>query len=241
MMEHDMEWDTIVDEKNGITQIEKGAVSISVRSYFSTYHLWSARNFATMVKEIEDNFSGRQQFDIRHRSYSISAILSAVAFIEAAINEVFQDAADNNSGCMRFPSTEVQKGLSIIWQHTEEKNKTPFSILDKYQLALSLSSNKEFETDNNPYQDISLVIKLRNMLVHFKPDSISAEEAHKFEKKVRGRFPENKLMEGAMNPYYPDRMLGYGCAIWGVESALNLADEFFSRLGVIPNYQQAKF
>lgn len=221
--------------------MEVGTPSIQMRSYFSTYHLASAKHFGSLAKLIEDNLSGRLVFDINHRSYVIAAVLASVAFLEAAINELYQDAADNRDGCMEFPTEKVRHALSVIWSNTEAKNKTPFSILDKYQLALSLASLDQFKIGTQPYQDAALVIKVRNSLVHYKPESVSANEVHKFEQKLKGKFRENRLMETSENPYYPDKLLGYGCAAWSVESASKLADKFFKRIGIVPNYQKVQF
>jgi hypothetical protein len=48
-------------------------------------------------------------------------------------------------------------------------------------------------------------------------------------------------MSGSDNRYFPDKALGKGCAKWAVKSARNFADSFFKRIGIIPNYQKAKF
>ena len=56
-----------------------------------------------------------------------------------------------------------------------------------------------------------LVIRLRNALVHFKPENIAADEEHKLERLLRGKFRENRLMEGSQNPWWPSHGLGYGC------------------------------
>ena len=71
-------------------------VTISMRAYFSTYHLWAAKDFARQAKKVECEHRGKPKFDIRHRALVINSILSSVAFAEAAINEVFQDASDQH-------------------------------------------------------------------------------------------------------------------------------------------------
>ena len=73
-----------------------GAISVAMRVYYSSYHLWAARHFTRLATENEDPHTGRSTFNVAHRSYVTSAIFSAVSFLEAAINEIFQDAADKH-------------------------------------------------------------------------------------------------------------------------------------------------
>ena len=49
-------------------------------------------------------------------------------------------------------------------------------------------------------------------------------------------FPENPLA-GSGNAFFPDKVLGYGCAAWAVMSALEFADNFWSSISVVPHYQ----
>jgi hypothetical protein len=82
------------------------------------------------------------------------------------------------------------------------------------------------------------VIRLRNTLVHFKPENIAADEEHALEKRLRGKFPDNRLMEGSENPWWPSHGLAHGCSKWAVRSARALADRVLAEVGINPNYQR---
>ena len=74
---------------------------IAMRSYLSTHHLWSAQIFTNLAKAIEDEYEAldkRSGFDEHHRAYTLGAITCSAAFLEAAINEVYQDVADGHHG-----------------------------------------------------------------------------------------------------------------------------------------------
>ena len=73
-----------------------GVAELRMRAYFSSYHLWAAEHFTRLAKEIEDAHTGSPEFNIAHRAYVTNAILSAVAFLEAAINELFDDVVDQH-------------------------------------------------------------------------------------------------------------------------------------------------
>jgi hypothetical protein len=70
---------------------------ILLRHYFSTHLLWTAFHATQKAKEIEDAHTGESTFDIEHSSYVLSVIVSAAGFLEAAINEFFQDAHDEHN------------------------------------------------------------------------------------------------------------------------------------------------
>lgn len=218
-----------------------GTPSWSMRVYYSSYHLWGSHHFAQLAGEIEDAHSGPPRFDIRHRSYVTNSLLSSVAFLEAAINELYQDTYDKHSSYLSALPQEVKNLLADFWGMTEEENKSIVSILDKYQLALRFCGKKPFGKGDSPYQEVDSIIKIRNTLTHYKPQSLSGDSIHKLEKRLRGRFEDNLLMLGSGNPYFPDKLLGRGCADWAVASTRKFADKFFSEIQVIPNYKMVNF
>lgn len=120
-----------------------------------------------------------------------------------------------------------------------------YPILEKYEIALELNGKPPPCKGRWPYQDAKCLVELRNALIHFEPETIvsraTGEEAeiHKFEKRLRGKFTENPLT-GAGNPFYPDKLLGAGCANWAVQSAVAYTDHFFGLLGVTPTYEHVR-
>ena len=213
-----------------------------MRVYFSRYHIWAASYFARTSSDIE---KGRASgFHLDHRAYVTGTIVESVSFLEAAINELFTDAAED----YRTPEwtgalpSDAMKQLGSMWEFVGRK-----PILDKYQMALTLAGKETYDRSAAPYEDVALLNRLRNSLVHFKPESRTAGlpsdaiESHPVEKGLRGKFPPNQLMEGTGNPYFPDKCLGHGAARWAVESSLKFADDFFlSRLEVKPNYHHIR-
>jgi hypothetical protein len=212
-----------------------GSLEIKMRVYYSSYHLWAAKHFTEKVAKIEEEHVGRSVFNIEHRAYATNVILSAVAFLEAGINEVFQDVADNHTSYIEGLTPEARRLMAILWNMMANK-----SVLDKYELALTLSKKEPFQTDIRPFQDVKLLIGLRNTLVHYKPKTLGSIDEPDIQKKLKGKFRTNKLMEGSGNPFFPDKCLGHGCCEWAVNASSAFADIFFSRIGIVPNYQKAK-
>jgi hypothetical protein len=216
-------------------------IAVKMRAYYSSYHLWAARHFSVLARNIETGGTERPRFDIRHRVYVTSSIFSAVGFLEAAINELYQDVADAHESYVASLDGDSKRIMSEFWDLTEGRNRSPFSLLDKYQIALTLLRKQQFELDQRPYQDAALVVKLRNELVHYKPKSLGGDAPHTLSRQLGGKFDDNALMSGSGNPWFPDKCLGHGCAEWSVRSVIAFADEFFGRIGVQPNYQRVQF
>jgi hypothetical protein len=98
-----------------------------------------------------------------------------------------------------------------------------------------------FERDKQPYQNVYLLIRLRNELIHYTPKTLGGSDKHELEIQLKGKFPTNRLMEGSGNPFFPDHCLGGGCAEWALNSSKRFVDEFFLKIGVTPNYQRVDF
>ena len=65
-------------------------VTASVRPGFTVQHLWTARRAAWLCKQREQYLvdTDYRNIDRQHRSHAITAVLSAVAFVEAFVNDV---------------------------------------------------------------------------------------------------------------------------------------------------------
>jgi hypothetical protein len=155
-----------------------------------------AIHFATLSKECESGNVGKSfsvgDFWNHHRAYVVGAIMTSVASVEALINEFYLDAVDNHLGAIL--DTNQQSLLAELWKPLEQKR---VRILEKYQIALAAIKSNKFDISRGPYQDVSLLIDLRNMLVHFKPEWDNAPKKHKeIEEKLRGKFE--------LNPFWPE-------------------------------------
>ena len=212
-----------------------------MRAYFSSYHLWAAKAFSASARVIETNHSGKPCFDVSHRAFVNSAILLAVAFAESAINELFQDAVDGHHNYIKNLNPSVITILANYWNMTEMRNKSHISILDKFQLALLFNGCESFNPGSQPYQDANLAIKLRNTIVHYKPESISSNSNHKLSKQLQGKFESNLLFKGSGNSFFPDHCLGIGCSDWVISSVKIFVDDFFKKMKLKPNYQIVDF
>ena len=214
-----------------------GNAAVLMRTYFSSRHFWGAKHFAQLAREIEEKHTGdKPNFNIELHAYATNAVLSAVAFLEAAINEIYDDVADEHPGNVDQLSPETKRLLAGLWERIER-----WSIIEKYQAALLCSGVEPFGKGQPPYQDAKLLIDLRNQLVHARAKTLTTGDEDNLSKRLKTRFKPSRLMNNTANPYFPDHCLGAGCAGWAVVSAQAFADEFFRGVGMQPNYQRAPF
>lgn len=203
------------------------------RSYLSTHHLWASLRFARQCHDIESSHPGGSGFSLLQRSAVMASVLSAVAFLEAVINEFFQDIVDGHNSYVSSLDKEVRAALGAFWQEGERS----LRLLQKYQASLALAHKPLLDRGSTTFQDVHWLIKPRNELVHFRPEDAVAGVPSSLEKQLGMRFDHNPLIRTRGNPFFPDRCLGSGCAGWSARSARAFADEVFHRLGVKPNYQ----
>lgn len=220
------------------------------RVYLSIGHLKNAAHFTRLAGEIEQHSNFVWGTFKPHEAYAMGAVLSSVAFVEAAVNELYADAADNSHPsetmrsigegyAMKMPK-DVRGLLAGLW--STEKFRLTARTLEKYEVALRAAGGEEFDRGSHPYQDVALLIKLRNALIHFEPESHHEGnfEPTGFERKLTGKFALNPLAAPPINPlgndpllpFLPDKCLGHGCAMWTLTSTVAFTEQFFTNMGL---------
>jgi len=213
-----------------------------MRNYFSTHMLRSSLDFGSKAAAIEARHSGKSRFDIEHRGYVLASITAAVAFVEAMVNELFQDAADDHGttgdGYVAPLSGRTRELMREWWELSGGGFER---TLEKYQLLLVFSEHPKLNSGSEPYQSAADLLGLRNVLIHYRSESVTAGDEHRLERRLRGKFPDSRLMAGSGNPWWPSHALGAGCAEWSFSSAKQLADEVVDRIGIVPNYKRQEW
>ncbi len=214
-------------------------IDIYFRTYFSIQHIQTAALFSRHTVQYEAQFAREPGFEEHpeHQGYVLGAVFSSVAFLEATINELFSDAADNQLTNLQGLETATIKLMAKMWDQGIPRT-ARYPVLQKYNIALDLAGRSRFERGRLPYQDVDFLIKLRNALIHYEPETIlsytdnpsTVENPHPFEKRFKSKLALNPLAD-AGDAFWPKKCLGHGCAEWAVVSAVNFVDEFFKRMG----------
>jgi hypothetical protein len=154
------------------------------------------------------------------QSNAIGSILASVAGLEAYINEIFVDHDKV------FPDIR-QDVMKELWKLYEQKK-----TLEKYDFALVLREGKRFDRGRSPYQDIAVLIDLRNALTHFKPEWGNEHNKHaKLSKAMKNK--------AARSPFFPDSealfpraWASHGTTRWAVDSVVSFVRDFEQLAGL---------
>ncbi|MBF6479889.1 hypothetical protein [Nocardia cyriacigeorgica] len=213
--------------------------TVAVRNYLAVQHLWSALRAARMCDERESELvaTGDVNVDLGHRADAINAVLSAVAFLEAFVNETFSDAAEPGGSKYRTDglSAAAIDQMAQFWTGGAVPVERGMPVLRKYQLALLCARKSPLDIGCGPAQAVGVLIELRNALVHFMPKTQDVASAHKLERDLRPRITPNRQLIGA--PWYPNSALAAGCARWAGETAMGIVDEWQKRMGLVYDYR----
>jgi len=187
-----------------------------IKAAFRFYHL--AKKFE------EENTYPNEDYN----ASIIGGIISSASFIECYINEIFTEIGAGDH--MVYKSIPNEKLILIqkMWDRNIPRT-ARYNPLEKYDIFLDLISCEGFEKGKYPYQDASILIEIRNELVHFEPRWITFEDdfktptkQHKLESKLKGRFEPSKLhkMDYFLFPHY---YFSSSCLKWTFESSKDMA------------------
>ena len=125
----------------------------------------------------------------------------------------------------------VSNLLSELWPIMEKS-----AILYKYQVVLTTTNKEKFNAGIPPYQDVDNLIKLRNALIHYKPEWDTDSKIHKsIEDRLKNNFNINPFSH-FNDAFFPKKCLGHGCAEWAVRSSIKFVQAFFEKMSFSPKW-----
>lgn len=198
----------------------------TIKVNLAVQHLLAAARFSREVKTLEDRHAG-QNFDefwegILHRA--IACVLTTIASLEAYANELFSEREKV------FPEYSADL-LHHLWNTYESK-----PILSKFTFALLLLRKPDMDRGASPYQDVKVLIELRNALTHFKPEWMNeAPEHEKIAAKLNGKIEGSPFLPSS-ELLFPRRWASHSCTTWAVSSARTFAKVFEQTAGLPPKY-----
>jgi hypothetical protein len=218
------------------------------RPHVSPWFLWTAEHNAELARRVEQlRPDGRREPSIEHRAYVLSSLMASSAFLEAMINELFQDVADQARGGMQADYNRIitapfgpatRSAMVAYWEQTQEGRHG--TALEKYGKLLKCA--RMAPLPDRPRQDAKLLLDIRNGLLHFRPrDNFREGDGPRLEQELtRRKVPPNPLVGPRIRAYWPEHALGSGIARWGVEAALELANQTCSSVGIEAGYARQR-
>lgn len=100
-------------------------------------------------------------------------------------------------------------------------------------LLFSLREGK-FDRGSSRYQDVAALIKLRNGLIHFKPEWFSEQEQQAKLSALLQRRAELSPFFPSSEPLFPRGWASHKSVIWGIRAVVEFIVEFETRSKVKP-------
>jgi len=192
----------------------------------------AARFFADRARDVEEqaqraDHSAPEFVAVRHRAYVTGSILAAVAFLEASITELYLEFHGTRSRERTQLPRRVAAILGRVWSHVDNA-----PLLQRYQAVLAVADAERFDERRAPFQDADSLLKLRDALVHCRPERVeSRRRIRLLEQRLHQRFAVN-LLAPADGPWFPDICLSTACAEWAVQTANTFSDDFCRRMAL---------
>ena len=226
---------------------------LAIKTYYSIQHLKSSYLLLEESRKIEfSDFSElegveKAELSSRNLAFVTGAIFSTIAFLEASINELLSDISINDDRVKTLP-IDRKKDIKTLWDKEDRSSLEKWSVLKKYQKTLELLDKEQINEKSELYDNVSILVELRNTLMHFKPEwnAIHSpylsenENQHKLTSRLEGKFEISIFFTNSGNPFFPDKCMGYGCAEWALRNAVMFVDEFYTRVGIKPNYNHVR-
>jgi hypothetical protein len=206
---------------------DQAAIIGAVLTNFSVPHMIGAARFSRKVGELENQHHGQGVGDFWDEilSCATASVLLAAAALESYANELFL------TGNVKFFAMEMTEEVGEAWQGLERQKGTTFA---KFDAAMTLRGHR-LDKGGPAYQNARLVFKLRNALMHFKPEWEAV--VHKeLSDQLRCKFDPSPYLDD--KTIFPRRWATYACTKWAVDSAIAFADDFDRQAGYPLNFDR---
>lgn len=202
------------------------------------FMLRGARQQSELARKIEDlETTISEEEKNLHMSHAIAALFMSVAGLEAHIWKVLHDGPEyhkGGSGEIITKRLNQAKSLrDVILTGSGLYNKREVSgVCEAYCKILEILDKPRIDKGSEAYQNLCLIVKARNELVHYK--SILGSEQNNLDF-VQRLLKEKKIKPPPFyteaSPFFPHRVLSYGFSKWVVDSCVSFLDCFHTNLG----------
>ncbi len=205
--------------------------SARARSNLAAHHLEAATKAARRVREIEAENEGAElgSFFSDIMQFASVSVVMASAALEANANETISDILD---GIVPLAVTRERRELLA-----DLKGGT-VGPEEKYR-HLALLLDRTPDRDGAAWQDVPMLLRLRNDLMHFKP-AWDDEAVHaRMQARMNSRLGISRFYRS--NFVYPHGFFTYETARWSVRTVLAFSAHFSGLIGVEDRFRNTGF
>lgn len=208
---------------SGISNIGVSLVATGItRTNLGIHHLFAACKAVARIGETEKENSGKEfggfWEDILHDSLVVAT--TTIASLESYANELYFEG--KFIGSALSPQASRQLGELIDKE----------SILRKFSTALAFRADKQLNFGLPPAQNIDALIRLRNLVVHYRSEWSGHQINHdRVSKNLHGRFQPSPFLPSG-GPLLPKAWASHSFGCWAIHSTYAFMEHFYSEAGV---------
>ena len=196
------------------------ATAIS-RTNLGIHHLFAACKAVARISKVEKENLGKEfgDFweDILHDSLVVAT--TSVACLESYANELYFEGKFIGSALNTHASRELGELI--------DKE----SILRKFSIALAFRAEKQLNFGLPPTQNVDALIKLRNLVVHYRSEWFGQQTNHdRVSKILNGRFQPSPFLPSG-EPLLPKAWASHSFGCWAIHSTYAFMEHFYGEAG----------
>lgn len=193
------------------------------RMNLALHHLFGACRFTARIRELEEahesDIFGPFWEEVLHNALGVATL--TVACLECYANEFYFEGS--------ILATTLNPTATNAVAALIDKE----SILRKYEVALAIRSDKPLPYDAAVVQNVDALIRLRNAVVHFRPEWFAETGAHdKLSRRLDHKFAPSRFLPG--EPLFPRAWASGSFSVWALKTAVEFLDYFCPEANV-PN------
>ncbi len=162
-----------------------------------------------------------------HRSFVVSAIAQSCASLESEIWEVTNHGPGHHLGSSDL-NREGQAFLEPVADVIDRQG-----TLERFETVLHLLRKPSLPRGEQLWHHASLLVKLRNEIVHYKSNWFSKPERTRLLTELRAlKHPVAPFWAEPNQPFFPMQCLSAACGDWAVRTGVLFLDAFYAQVGV---------
>jgi hypothetical protein len=199
----------------------EATATLKVRVNLALHHLFAACRFAVRVAQLEQENTGRPfggfWEEILHNCLGVATL--TVASLESYANELYFE------GSIVTPTLNSAAAAELA----DVIDREP--ILQKYSMAFAVRTGTRLDHSVTPVQNAHALIKLRNAVVHFRPEWSDEKDKHdRLSKVLRYKFKPSAFFPN--EPIFPLAWASHDFVTWALRTTVQFLDYFYCAVAV---------
>ena len=213
-----------------------GSASMDTRSSFTSQYVLAAALFVRRARAIEEEDLSNVTFQdtCEHRGLVTAAIMQCAAALETESNEICVYGPGAHLGS-KGTDEQARLFLSQLAGVVDHQD-----TLSRFELLLYLLRKQPLDRGREPFQSTTLLVRLRNELVHYKSRWGAELSSTKLFSALEGlRHSPPPFVKLKVN-FFPSRCLSADCGAWAVSTTVLFLDTVYASLGVKSRFDSVR-